>query len=220
MSNKKIYYANVCDTNPEIIRQSKLEDNAYVYMRCPVVNHRMNRTFVVTSGIDFYLEYAKENHTMFSSHPNFVRFHEENLISLNPISQLFFSRFLFWTNEKNVWMEFFDHPMTSLKNNFVVIGGWFNLSNWPRNTNIAIKIIDKHRPVIIEKGDPLFRISFHSENFNNGIILEKETNENKIKKIFSQHKDLKEDTLEKKNLLHKLFGKTEVKKCPFRFLYR
>ena len=55
MTHKTVYYADVYQngsSNP-IIKQNELIDKSYVYTTCPVFNHYSNRTFVVSSPIDF-----------------------------------------------------------------------------------------------------------------------------------------------------------------------
>ena len=68
----------------------------------------------------------------------------------------------------------FDHPMTSYSNNFIAVGGWWNLSNWSRSISLGMTIVDETNPVVIKKGDPLFRISFYSNNMDDTFTLKEE----------------------------------------------
>jgi hypothetical protein len=226
MTTKIIYYSVLSDDNPSLERQINFLDKNFVFSKCPVVNHKLNRTFVCNSTIDFYLNIDKENKKISSDNPDLIFFDDEHLISASkPVVQLSFCQFLFWTNEDNIWFEFNDHPMTSYSNNFIAVAGWFNLSNWIRATSLAAVLVDENKPLIIKKGDPLFRITFHSSNLNDGIILKREKNTEKSKKMFSIMED-NQKSHNKESVLRKLFvNKTSIstnkeKKCPFRFLHK
>ena len=125
------------------------------------------------------------------------------------VFQLDICNFAFWTDEPDVWMDYSSHPLTSLHNNFTVVEGWFNISNWSRDTSLATRLVDKTKPLIIKKGDPLFRITFLSPDLNSGVILKERTRASKLKFHLSKNKDYKEG--------NKLFS--ETKKCPFPFLH-
>jgi pSer/pThr/pTyr-binding forkhead associated (FHA) protein len=102
---------------------------------------------------------------------------------------------LIWTEDENVWLEFNDHPMTSYSNNCIALNGWFNISNWPRPTNFAVTIVDINKPIVIKKGDPLFRLTFYSNDLNMGVILKKETDNNIIDKAWQKYLSNKEEAV-------------------------
>ena len=125
-------------------------------------------------------------------------------------------KFLFYTEDDTVWFEFNDHPMTALKNNFIAISGWFNLSNWSRASSTAITLVDEKRCVIIEKGDPLFRVSFYPPNLDDSIVLKKETNTEVVNQWVEAHSKITEQ-----DWRPRLFSKTKTEsKCPFNFLFK
>jgi len=226
MTKKIIYYSVLSNDNPSLEREIKFLDKNFVFSKCPVVNHKLNRTFICNSTIDFCFDIDKKNKKIFCDHPDLIFFDDEHLFSASkPVVQLSFCKFLFWTNEDNIWFEFNDHPMTSYSNNFISISGWFNLSNWPRATSLAAVLVDENKPLIIKKGDPLFRITFHSSNLNDGIILKREKNIQKSQKMFSIMND-NQTSHSKENLLRKLFinknsiSTNKEKKCPFRFFHK
>ncbi len=200
-------------------RERDLYDDQYVYTQCPVFNHKTNRTFVGFSPIDISLKVDKNEGRVLcdnDEYKNLIECDEKHLFSPNPVIQLSIPQFLFWTDTPNVWFEYKDHPMTSLNNNFIGVGGWFNLSNWPRNTTTAFTVIDEEKPVIIKKGDPLFRVSFYPQNLDSGIILKKINETKKIQKIMDKYSSRNSS---KSNWKSKLFSKTNIKTCPFKFLY-
>ena len=120
----------------------------------------------------------------------------------------------------NVWFEFNDHPMTALNNNFVAVGGWFNLSNWSRGLSLAITLVDERKPVIIRKGDPLFRVSFYPPDLNDGIVLKQEMDPNKIDYIWKEYSKKQDEGQADKRWKPKLFSQTGESKCPFSFLFK
>ena len=208
----KVKYISLGD-NPDkldiLVREYDTVDKTTDFNRCPVYRHRKTRTFVGYSPIDFKIGF--ENGKMWVSDFDLISANHMNETSI--VYQLNICNFAFWTDEPDVWIDYSCHPLTSLNNNFTVIEGWFNLSNWSRNTSLTVNIVDKTKPVIIKKGDPLFRIKFLSPDLNRGVVLEKKSELlSKLEYHLSKPKD---KNFEKGN---KLFSKT--KKCPFRFLFK
>jgi len=219
MANVKIYYLDFHQDyygEQFLYRERDLYDDRYVFTKCPVFNHKSNRTFVGFSPIDFTIRVDRNHELVLSDNENLLHYDMDHLLSPNPVFQLKFPKFLFWTNEPNVWWEYRSHPMTSLNNNYVGVEGWFNLSNWPRSMSNAFTIVDPTKPVIIKKGDPIFRVSFYPQDLNSGIILKKVSNKEKINQILNQYHSIDKT---KTNWIGKLFSKTNIKTCPFKFLY-
>jgi len=211
-----IHYVSVFNKEDTLIPQSDLIDSEYVQTKCPVHNHKQSRTFVATSPIDFTLSIDRSNNKISCSRPELLEYDDDHLKSPKPVIQLVFPKFLFYTEDKNIWFEFNDHPMTALNNNFIAISGWFNLSNWSRTSSTAITLVDEKRCVIIEKGDPLFRVSFYPPNLDDSIILKKETNTEVISQWVDAHGKKSEE-----DWRPRLFSKTKTEsKCPFSFLFK
>ena len=218
-----IRYASLFYPDDRLITQSELVDEKYVYKKCPAFNHRQDRTFVGVSPIDFNLKVGRQGDqsTIYCNEPDLLTYDEEHIFSPQPVIQLNFPKFLFWTHDDDVWFEFNDHPITSYKNNFIAVPGWFNLSNWSRVMSLAITIVDETKPVKIKKGDPLFRVSFYSPNLNSNIVMKQETNEKKIVELVNAYWDNYEvATNESESWKKKLFAKTGMNKCPFSFLHK
>ena len=242
MYHKTVYYSELVpnelrdadvyqnDSSNLIIRQNELIDKSYVYTTCPVFNHCSDRTFVVSSPIDFSLNIeTKNNYTIISvgniNHKNLFLCPPDHLASPLPVFQLKFPKFLFWTYDDDVWFNFLDHPMTSYKNNLIAVNGWFNLSNWTRVSSFAFTMVDKFKPVIIKKGDPLHRISFIYPNLDDGIVLKQERDPKVISKIFESYSEKHDKFLDIKDedssWINRLFSKTNSKnKCPVGFLFK
>ena len=211
-----IHYVSVFNKEDTLIPQSDLIDSGYVQNKCPVYNHKQSRTFVATSPIDFTLSIDRSNNKISCSRPELLEYDDEHIQSPKPVIQLVFPKFLFYTEDDNIWFEFNDHPMTALNNNFIAISGWFNLSNWSRTSSTAITLVDEKRCVIIKKGDPLFRVSFYPPNLDDSIILKKETNTEVIHQWVDAHSKKSEE-----DWRPRLFSKTKTEsKCPFSFLFK
>ena len=211
-----IHYVSVFNKEDTLIPQSDLIDLGYVQNKCPVYNHKQSRTFVATSPIDFTLSIDRSNNKISCSRPELLEYDDEHINSPKPVFQLVFPKFLFYTEDDNVWFEFNDHPMTALNNNFIAISGWFNLSNWSRTSSTAITLVDEKRCVIIKKGDPLFRVSFYPPNLDDSIILKKETNTEVVRQWVDAHSKKSEE-----DWRPRLFSKTKTEsKCPFSFLFK
>ena len=211
-----IHYVSVFNKEDTLIPQSDLIDSGYVQNKCPVYNHKQSRTFVATSPIDFTLSIDRSNNKISCSRPELLEYDDDHINSPKPVFQLVFPKFLFYTEDDNVWFEFNDHPMTALNNNFIAISGWFNLSNWSRTSSTAITLVNEKRCVIIKKGDPLFRVSFYPPNLDDSIILKKETNTEVVRQWVDAHSKKSEE-----DWRPRLFSKTKSEsKCPFSFLFK
>ena len=125
--------------------------------------------------------------------------------------------YLAFLDDDDIWIEQNDHPMTSLNNNIVAVPAWFNLSNWSRTVSVAFTIVNEQKSVIIKKGDPLFRISFYSNNLNDNFKLKQEEYRDEYKDVVENHLNQRRDEDGYKS---KLFSKTsKTGKCPFSFLF-
>ena len=220
--NTKVYYFGV-DTPSDCLVKERL-DERYVHSKCPVVHHKNNRVFVAHSPVNFEAKVDR------NSEGNFVTTNREDLLQFDdnyftapkPVLQLKSPMFMFYTEEDNVWFEFDAHPMTSLSNNFIADGGWFNLSNWSRASSLAMTVVDETKPVIIKKGDPVCKIRFYpTDNLDDGVVLREQRDPKLIKKIKSVYAKKQRKGWDDKNWKGKLFSKTEKEsKCPVSFLFR
>tara|TARA_R100000008_G_C3541845_1_gene145220 strand:+ start:76 stop:786 length:711 start_codon:yes stop_codon:yes gene_type:complete len=223
MSNKKVYYFGIDCPGDSLVRQTVNED--YVYSKCPVYQHRQNRIFVAYSPIDFEVKVERTpgsgDNYITCEDPDLLEFDDEYLHGPKPVLQLKTATFLFWTEDDDVWFEFYDHPMTALKNNFIAVGGLFNLSNWTRTSSLAFTIVDETKPVVIKKGDPLCRICFHSPNLGDGIVLKEEKSSKIIKEVTSKYEKKQKAGWDSQEWKGKLFSKTDKEsKCPVSFLFK
>ena len=222
MSNTKIYYFGV-NTPSDCLVKERLDDE-YVHSQCPVVHHKNNRMFVAHSPVNFEAKVNRtpEGNKVTTNREDLLEYHDNYFTAPHPVLQLKSPMFLFYTEENNVWFEFDAHPMTSLTNNFIAVGGWFNLSNWSRASSLAMTVVDETKPVIIKKGDPVCKIRFYpTDNLDDGVMLKEEKNPKMISKIKSVYAKKQQTGWKDKNWKGKLFARTEnVSKCPVSFLFK
>ena len=118
--------------------------------------------------------------------------------------------FICWTENKNIWVEVKDHPLTSLNSNFTVVQGWFNLSSWTRPISFGLNIVDNTKPVVIKRGDPLYKINFIEEgNLNQTFNMEKAIPPERL--IIDMNKRVRV-----KGFIQNLAKTLMFKQCPFK----
>ena len=217
----KIHYFGV-DTPGDCLVKQRL-DEQYIYSQCPVVHHKNNRIFVAHSPIDFEakVDRTSEGITVRCDNQELLEYNDDYFSAPNPVLQLKSPMFLFWTEADNVWFEFDAHPMTALNNNFIAVGGWFNLSNWSRASSLAMTIVDETKPVIIKRGDPVCNIRFYpTDDLDDGVLLKEEKNSKVIEKIKTRYAKKQKQGWSDKNWKEKLFTRTTSEsKCPVSFLF-
>ena len=243
MGLTKIYYHQFHGNWKENIKQSpfSVDDVGFdiekiqtanmknaLYSKCPAWNHRANRVFSVKSPIDILLLINTEEKRITSNIPQwqFDEFtaetfeNEEWCTEERTTIQLTIPRFLFWTNDKNVWLEQRPTPFTAINNNLVCTNAWFNISSWNRPISFAFDVVDTTKPIKIKRGDVLFELCFYPKNLDNGILLEKQIPSDDF--IDNVGRNLSIKRYLKGFSSSKIFKDTPSKssKCPFSFLFK
>jgi len=135
------------------------------YHKCPAWAHKAKREFTAFAPRDVTLDINFDEESINSSNTDLHRY-------LEPIQgwqttgtfQLHMLKFYIWTDSPHVWVEQKDCGLTAVNNNLTLVGGWWNLSDWSRLATFAFDVVDKSKPVVIKRGDPLFRFAFYKEN--------------------------------------------------------
>jgi hypothetical protein len=231
--SKKIYYSQIPNSVtfdsvylPIKDNKNTFSDNPLSY--CPAWNHQNLKTFTFYASSNLHLEINGEN-SIYSDNLNQEEFDKFIVFGKNWISKDqviiqiadLFSNF-YWTDDKNIWISILPHPLTALNNNFYHCGAWFNLSNWPRTVNIGAIMVDRNKPLIIKRGDPLYNIKFHTENQNDKFdLIQSELDEKKLKESYKKTDFI----LNKRHSMNYdyqsiLFESTKRQKCPIDFLWK
>ena len=208
----KINYLSQDSPDAYIIKQSEFKDSSGMpYKRCPCFNHKNERTFIISSPIDYEFRVDEPIDT------NFLHYNQEHLDTL--VFHLTTPHFLLWTSDNDVWLELNDHPMTSLDNNMIVVPGWVQLSTWPSKASIGFQVVDKTKPVKFKKGDPLCRLSFHSPDLDAEVDLQRIEDYAIIDEILEIYETKREEAMDNGSWTDRLFKKGKSK-CPFaRIIY-
>ncbi len=72
--------------------------------------------------------------------------------------------YVFWTNEKDVWVEQIPHPLLS-RQGFELVPGTFPISYWHRPVVVGLKILDTDVNLRLRRGTPLYYLKFRGGNF-------------------------------------------------------
>ena len=157
------------------------------YLDCPAFTHKTSREWIVYAPKDIQNKRA-------------------------PITtmQVCMPMLICWTKNKNIWVEVKDYPLTSLNNNFTVVQGWFNLSSWTRPISFGLNIVDNTKPVVIKRGDPLYKINFIEEgNLNQEFKFKKELPPERL--LIDMNKRVRV-----KGFISNLAKTLMFKQCPFK----
>ena len=208
---------------PELLLNTVSKDS--VYWECPAWKHKASRTFLIKSPVDMTFTIDVENQTLGSTNLNQQQFDEycgptfmTNWCSKEKVTiQLSTPRFLFWTNQKNIWVETRPHFNTVVKNNLTSFSAWFNLSSWTRQISFAFDVVDPSKPIVIKRGDPLFEVCFYSKNLDSGVLLKKSYPPKEVIDKVSKISHVKSYI---RNLSKHLMFKEQKSKCPFEFLWK
>jgi hypothetical protein len=215
---------------PETLFQNA--DKKSVYYQCPAWAHKAKRTYIVRCPVDITLKVTPPDDesgegSIESENLNQIRFDRwisptfdvENWCRKEKVTLQFnMPKFLFWTEERNVWMEQSPYPLTAVKNNILCLNGWFNLSSWTRSLSFAMDVVDYTKPIVIKRGDPLYQVSFYSKNLDDSYKLVKKEPSEKLLR------DIKKRTKAKSYIGRighdqEMF-KNQKGKCPVEFLWK
>ena len=72
--------------------------------------------------------------------------------------------YVFWTNEKDVWVEQIPHPLLS-RQGFELVPGTFPISYWHRPVVVGLKILDTDVNLRLRRGTPLYYLKLRGGNF-------------------------------------------------------
>ena len=196
-----------------------------LYSECPAWKHKSTRTFLIRSPVDIELQVDVPSQRLIPINMSNQEFYIYTFGTVKDgwctpettTIQLSLPTMLFWTEQKNVWVESKPHWQTAVRNNITSVPGWFNLSNWTRPIAAAFNVVDTSKPIKINRGDVLYEVSFYPKNLDDGIKLEKcEPPKHLIDKTVRMG-DVKNFL---RHFSRKFLFKNSESKCPFHFMWK
>tara|TARA_B100000927_G_scaffold271712_1_gene248835 strand:- start:603 stop:1346 length:744 start_codon:yes stop_codon:yes gene_type:complete len=242
---KKIFYNYVIGGSEEsFLDEGELDFFADDYFEAPTPALKDYPSSYTHSKCPAFKEYYKNTWVMRQSFPLGLLYNSaENYIETNLSQKLFDEYFIlgddwekmehpeiqfnqgycFWTEDKDVWIEQFQHPdMARL--GLDTVSGCFPLSVWQRPINLGFTIKTYDKNIWLEKGSPLCYVRFSSQRTRDvRFTLEKRLIPKDVLKRQNQSLWLKDWHKNYSwNLINKRLKKEEEdeKKCPFNFLWK
>ena len=199
------------------------QDRTSVYSQCPAWKEWGKNTWIVYQPFDIQIKYisedkrlvanlGQENSNTYINVPPYWLDGEHPNIQLRNV-------YLFWTKEKDVWIEQIAHPLMS-RYGLEVIPGTFPISVWQRPITFGFNILDYDVNIKIPRGTPLYYIRFYSKRNDCLFSLNKETPPKKVIQSQKQNTRLKNYApFASWDLINKRLEK-EDSSCPFNFLWK
>jgi len=230
MKPLKIYHninqGSMFSLDDVIIEPEKIfsnESSESIYRSCPAWAHKAKRTFVIKSPVDVTFNVNK--YGVITEPKEFEKFLEltkgwnsDSNVTLQWGELLLW---LFWSDEKDVWIH--SQPnLSTIKNNFYTVEAWFNISSWNRPISFAFNVIDRTKPVVIKRGDPLYSVSFYTKNLDRPIVLERREIPDKLHNDVVKRMSIR-SLISMQPFVQKLMFKSESStesKCPFSSLWK
>lgn len=230
MKSKTVYYSpahyDIGDLSIPIKKNSNSDFKNTLLSKCPAWNHQNSKTFTYYASSYLHIQFDQINNRHYSNSLKPEEFHQcidysDFTLEGKSVYQIkiFFTNF-YWTDDKSIWISILPHPLTSLNNNFYHCGAWFNLSNWPRVINLGAVVVDKNKPIIINRGDPLYNIKFHTSDQNENInLIKEELDHKKLERSLNKVGFIRSNHGLGFNYEEILFESSKKSKCPFKFLW-
>ena len=199
------------------------QDKNHMYSKCPALKEWGKNTWIVYQPFDIEIEYISAEKKLIGnlsqeSFDNYIRLESCWLDGKHPNVQ-FNNFYLFWTKEKDVWVEQIPHPLIS-RQGIEVIPGTFPISVWQRPVVCGFNILDYDVNIKIPRGTPLYYVRFYSRKSDSLFSLNKETPSKKLLQSQKQHTRLKDYAPQDSwNLIQDRLKKEESS-CPFNFLWK
>ena len=194
----------------------------YFHNKCPAWKEWGKNTWIIYQPFDIEFEYVSEEKRIITnltqeSFDTYFWLQKHWLDGELPTVQLV-NPYLFWTNEKDVWVEQTAHPLIS-RYGLEVVPGTFPISVWQRPLLFGFKILDHDVNIKLPKGTPLYYIRFYSQKSDSLFDLEKKFPPEDVMRSQRQNTRLKQfDRFGSWDLIKERIK--EESKCPFNFLWK
>ena len=193
-------------------------DTNYIYTDCPVWSHKAKRTYVMRSPMDFEFSIGEYDVNPINCPTRDFIHLDDGWNNLNPVIQTSMPVLFAWTKHKNIWVDIEPSPYTALKNNFITIGGQWNLSRWNRPISFGMQAVDTRKSVRVKRGDPIYYVTFRSSDLNEKFSLVREDHvPNEVFRRSIQNTGIKKLF---PGMSSKFLFEKQENKCPFKFMWR
>jgi len=238
---KKIYYNyGISETNDnglepfpddffsgELRKASSEINEIYEHSKCPSVLEWYKNTWIVEMPFDLEINYdlsqkkvevIKPERTKEIFNSEFLKVHESYLKNDGILELQLIYFYLFWTNQKDIWVEISHHPALC-RLGIELIPGTFPVSSWTRPLNFAFKISNtENKRIYIPKNMPIYYIKFYSKygGMNINFSLEKRYPSEDVLKRWNKEGLIKYfNSRDSWNFLKN--RELNANKCPFSF---
>ena len=163
-----------------------------LFLRCPAFTQSCKNTFVITAPMDGVITVNKNTGILKCEgfgwdqnfYDNFCSIRPDNTVSLAP-------RYVFYSKES---VEIESIPVFLLKSpsidNLQTIIGSFDIGQWIRPIDFTFIVKDYTKPIIINRGDPIFFVRFKPKS-GEKVILERVEYSSELQKTIHACTDVK-----------------------------
>jgi len=154
-------FAEDWEITPTIAYNDGIKSHDHMY--CPAHKEWCKNRWTFYFPFDLHFRCSNE-HRMIGSDTHGDKLQDLFMISPNwwndelPEIQIRYNT-LFWTDAKNVWVEYTGHP-TVAQHGFSVVPGTFPVSSWMRSLPIGIVPHRIDDDIVIKRGTPIFHAKF------------------------------------------------------------
>jgi hypothetical protein len=154
-----------------------------IFLKCPAFIQSCKNTFVITAPMDGTIIVDKDKNELLCKgfgwdqnfYDSFCLIRPDNTVTLAP-------RYIFYSKES---LEMESMPVFLLKSpsieNLQTITGSFDIGKWIRPVDFTFVVKDYTKPIIINRGDPIFFVRFKC---NEKITLERVEYTNNLQKAY------------------------------------
>jgi hypothetical protein len=196
-------------------------DSGYQHSRCPAWKEYYKNTFTLYQQFPLKIKYDSDakflntNLLLQNSFDRYFKIHNDWINGKYPEFQMILS-FVFWTEEKDIWIEQLHHPDMSHKG-LDIVSGTFPLSVWERPLNLGVLLRKPDEEISLDRGTALCNVRFTKNNHNDIMVkLSKKDVPGDIYKKISQNNEIKKwHSFGSWDLIKKRIDRSEKGKCPF-----
>ena len=207
----------------DLTELKKIDSNrpGYEHNYCPAFKHWHRNKWQVILKRNLLINIDIENKIINSNlnKDEYFMLHKSSNEKLIEIQ--FFASHLFWTHNKDIWVQILHHPTLS-RYNIELIPGTFPISIWPRPLQFGFRVLDTKNPCIfIPKDTPLYYINLYSRYQDpEFLIKDRVPDEKTIKKMNDNFSFRRKYNHFSWKLIQEKLKLDRASKCPFANLFK